>query len=240
MVESTEKAINLDDSATNIQIAEIEREPSPAGMEDKPEKSMIKATPKAAVVPPQETKRANVQEYLASEPEAPKADELETLWPGVHQDLQQEFIDPIKKTPSALLTVGFIGGAILSLILVWGYSAISGQVASNSAIQDKPILIKANDVNDSSDSNAPVISKNVDPTAPLEPICKSYEVKSGDTLVSIALKNYRKVTPRLIDSIVDQNNLKNADVLSLGQKLSLPTYHPSNARLAATKSAQIN
>ncbi len=243
MVESTEKAINLDDSATNIQIAEIEREPSytPVSAD---EKSAIKATPKATVVStparPQGEKKASVQELLASEPEAPKTDELETLWPGVHQDLHQEFINPIKKTPSALLTVGFIGGAILSLFAVWGYSAFSGQDADVVANQDKPILIQANSVQDSSDANTPVISKNVDPTAPLEPICKSYEVKSGDTLVSIALKNYRKVTPRLIDSIVEQNNLKNADTLGLGQKLSLPTYHPSNARLAATKSAQIN
>ena len=48
MVESTEKAINLDDSATNIQIAEIEREPSNTPV-SADEKSAIKATPKANV-----------------------------------------------------------------------------------------------------------------------------------------------------------------------------------------------
>lgn len=227
MVETTEKAINLEDTAAEleIQIAELEREPS----QSFDEKSPIKATPKPAVVDtsaPPKTRRADVQEMLAMEPEAPKTDELEALWPGVHQD----FMHPVKKTPSFYLMLGFIGGAVLSLMLVWGYSSVSQQIASNSLTQDKPILIAQTDAENAQGENSvPMTTKNTDPTAPLEPISKFYEVKPGDTLVSIALKNYRKVTPRLIDSIVEQNNLKNANVLNLGQKLKLPTYQPQIA-----------
>ncbi len=234
MVETTEKSIDLEESLSDIQIAEIEREPSPVAYE---EKTSIKATPRAAAVDPTVAPRPAVQEFLASEPEAPKTDELEALWPGVHQ----EFMPPIqvKKTPSFYIMMGFIGGAILSLMMVWGYSTVSQKVALNESAQDKPILI-ANNETQNADTSVPMTTKNVDPTAPLEPICKSYEVKSGDTLVSIALKNYRKVTPRLIDTIVEQNNLKNANVLNMGQKLTLPTYQPQNSRLAGTEAGQVH
>ncbi|HMO20916.1 MAG TPA: hypothetical protein PKC98_08100 [Candidatus Melainabacteria bacterium] len=114
MVETTEKSIDLEESLSDIQIAEIEREPSPVAYE---EKTSIKATPKAAAVDPTVAPRPAVQEFLASEPEAPKTDELEALWPGVHQ----EFMPPIqvKKTPSFYIMMGFIGGAVLSLMMVW-------------------------------------------------------------------------------------------------------------------------
>jgi LysM repeat protein len=60
---------------------------------------------------------------------------------------------------------------------------------------------------------------------PAEP---TYEVQSGDTLAAIALRNYKRVSPRLLDEICLANNMKNANVLSLGQKIVLPVYHPQD------------
>ena len=54
---------------------------------------------------------------ITTEVETPKSDELEALWPGVHQD----FLHSPKRTPSFYLTIGFMAGAFLSMIGIWGY-----------------------------------------------------------------------------------------------------------------------
>ena len=220
MVEVTEKAINKEESAEGIQITELEREPEEQAATREP--SLIKATPKAAEVDQSKTPSPkDVQSFLNSAPEAPKADELETLWPGVHHDLSHAIA--VKRTPSFYIMMGFIGGAVASLVFVWIFSITSQTIATNESAADKPILMAKSDVL-SDGEDAPITAKNADPNAELVPISRSYEVKSGDTLASIALKNYRKVTPRLLDAIVEKNNLKNANVLNLGQKLDLPIY----------------
>lgn len=236
MVEVTEKAINKEESAEGIQITELEREPAGAVAAPK-EPSLIKATPKAAEV--DHTKAPSpkdVQTFLNSSPEAPKADELEALWPGVHHDLSHAIA--AKRTPSFYIMMGFIGGAVASLVFVWMFSFTSQQIANNESAADKPILMAKSDVV-GDDQATPITAKNADPNAELVPISRSYEVKSGDTLVSIALKNYRKVTPRLIDAIVEKNNLKNANVLNLGQKLDLPVYQQAK-QLAEQSSGQVH
>jgi nucleoid-associated protein YgaU len=59
----------------------------------------------------------------------------------------------------------------------------------------------------------------------------------GDTLAGIALKNYKKVSPRLLDQICRANNMRNANVLSLGQKLTLPEYKAQTTQ--ATQATQV-
>ncbi|MBZ0188323.1 MAG: LysM peptidoglycan-binding domain-containing protein [Candidatus Obscuribacterales bacterium] len=171
---------------------------------------------------------------ITEEIETPRTDELEALWPGVHHD----FLQPVKRTASFFIMLGFIGGAVASLLGVWGYSAVSRQMAINDAGADKPIMVGKQQ--QKADEQAPLTSKNIDPTSALVPISNTYEVKSGDTLVSIAIKNYRKVTPRLIDQIVESNGLKNANVLNLGQTLNLPTYRPQASTIAATGTDKVN
>lgn len=234
MVDTNTTAINKNESAEGIQITELEREPQLQASET----GSIKATPRAAQVdrsaPPVNKDKA--EKILASHPEAPKSDELEALWPGVqHQDIMH--MHPVKRTPSFYIMMGFIGGAIVSLLGVWGVSMTSQQVTANNKTDNSILVAKADKLDTSSN---PMTAKNVDPNAELVPISESYVVKSGDTLVSIALKNYRKVTPRLIDSIVEQNNLKNANVLNLGQKLTLPTYQQPARKMAATSQGQVH
>ncbi len=49
-----------------------------------------------------------------------------------------------------------------------------------------------------------------------------HEVQSGDTLAVIARRNCKHASPRLLDEICRANGMRNANVLSLGQKITLP------------------
>jgi LysM repeat protein len=66
------------------------------------------------------------------------------------------------------------------------------------------------------------------------PTTPTYEVKTGDTLAGIALIAYKRASPRLLDEICRANNMRNANVLSLGQKLVLPEYRPQQVASMGT------
>lgn len=168
--------------------------------------------------------------------DTPPTDELEALWPGVHHEL----IQPAKRTPSFYMMLGFMAGAVLSLVSVWGYSAISTKIAAGSDAGAKQIVVAGATKADTAQAQSGLEVKNSDPNATLVPISNSYQVKPGDTLVMIAMKNYKKVTPRLLDEIVKANGMKSANVLSLGQTLNLPAYKPQSSKIAASPAAQIN
>ena len=162
----------------------------------------------------------------ANEPEGPQTDVLEALWPGVHQ----EFAHPVRRPPSFYLTVGFMAGAAISLVAVWLYSMVPSMVAGFGKSSGNTVVAQVT-------SKGPVTTGAVAPgsedtVAPTQP---TYEVQSGDTLAAIALHNYKRVSPRLLDEICAANNMKNANVLMLGQKITLPVYHPQ-ARGAQTTS----
>ncbi len=153
-----------------------------------------------------------VPEFLQSD----KLKELSDLWPGVHQDIQQFN----KNTPSFYLTIGFMAGAFMSIIAVWIYSMVNPMTKANSinkVVLSSPLV-----------GNTTTSLNNSDVISPITPI---YEVQSGDTLASIALKNYKRISPRLLDEICKKNNLSNANKLSLGQKLSLPKYNMQSGKV---------
>ncbi len=60
------------------------------------------------------------------------------------------------------------------------------------------------------------------PAASIEPKARTYEVQSGDTLGSIAIKFYDSSSPAMVEKIQHANKLTNADQLQLGQKLVIP------------------
>lgn len=142
-----------------------------------------------------------------------KPDVLETLWPGVHHDFSHSVT--VKRTPSYYLTLGFMGGAVLALILAWGFSAVSSLFANFGKVS--PNVVTQNKATNSAPETLNTSVKT--------PIASTYEVKEGDTLAAIALQNYKHVSPRLMDEICKANNLTDANVLNLGQKLVLPEYH---------------
>lgn len=173
------------------------------------------------------------RDVLLVDNEAPKSDELEALWPGVHHDFEQA----PRKAGSFYATVGFMAGSALSLLCVFGYSAVSHVVASKPG-DNKQVMV----ANLKASNMVPGTAQSLtgqDGSETLVPASNSYQVQPGDTLASIAQRNYKRVSPRLLDQICRANNMRNANVLSLGQKLMLPEYHAQANQVAATSAAQV-
>lgn len=158
----------------------------------------------------------------AHQPEHAKPDMLEALWPGVHHDLAH----PGPRRPQGLyLVIGFAAGVVVTLLAVWASSSVCPWLAglsksSNSSVNQK-------------DKEAAEKQANKMTGESILPVSPSYEVQPGDTLAAIALRNYKRISPRLLDEICRANNMKSADVLTLGQKLVLPEYHPQSAQTPA-------
>ncbi|HEY9679933.1 MAG TPA: LysM domain-containing protein [Drouetiella sp.] len=171
-----------------------------------------------------------------AENEAPASDELEALWPGVHHD----FVHAPRKNGSFYATVGFMAGSALSLLCVFGYSQVSSNLMASKPVETKQVIASANI--GKAPNAVPGVPQTVtgqDGSETLVPAANNYEVQPGDTLASIAQRNYKRVSPRLLDQICRANSMRNANVLSLGQKLTLPEYHAQTTQVAATSAAQV-
>jgi LysM repeat protein len=185
---------------------------------------------------------ADIQEL-----DMPKSAELEALWPGVsHHDI---FHMAAKKPPGFYVTVGFAGGVLATLLVVWAFSW-NWHGTPQTASADKKIVVAQSSKTNNAKPNflntnvqnapTPVITKQV--SSGLEvvvPTVSTYEVKSGDTLAGIAWQTYKRATPRLLDAICKANGMRSADVLSLGQKLVLPEYRPQPSQIAAGTSSSV-
>lgn len=180
------------------------------------------------------TEREVRPEPVETSPSSHKADELETLWPGLHHD----FAAPTRKSPSFYMTVGFMAGAAISIVGVIGFFSIT-QFAAHSGSGEKRVTVAA--IPGQAAQQPPAAPSTVSTASGGEavmPAAPEYQVQTGDTLAGIALKNYKRVSPRLLDEICKANNLRNANVLSLGQKLSLPEYHTQATQVAGVSQAQ--
>jgi LysM repeat protein len=162
------------------------------------------------------------------EADSPKSDVLETLWPGVHQ----EFTHTARKPSTPYLAIGFVAGVVVSFMTIWVVSTVSPWIAKLGTHSTAVITQQGKDL--AASQNSKSLGGEV-----ITPITSSYEVQSGDTLAAIALHNYKRVSPRLLEEICKANNLKNAYVLNLGQKLALPEYRPlSTQQVAASPGNQ--
>ena len=147
--------------------------------------------------------------------QSPETDVLETLWPGLHH--HHDFTHTIrKKTPVFYLIAGFLAGVLLSALVVWCISFLSSFFTHDPGLSSGPSRSKREGTETSS---ATVNSSKV-----IAPLVSTYEVQEGDTLAGIALRNYKHISPRLLDAICRANNLSDANVLTLGQKITLPEY----------------
>jgi LysM repeat protein len=170
---------------------------------------------------------------VTAEVEAPKADELEALWPGVHQD----FLHSPKRTPSFYLMLGFMGGAVVSMFAVWCFSGVSSLVHPSGKVQ----TANAGQLT-AQQAATPVatVPQGSDPSAILVPAHPTVTINTGDTLAAIALREYKRVSPRLLDEICRNNGLKNANFLNLGQKINLPNYQAQSTQMAVTPQGQVH
>lgn len=183
---------------------------------------------------------------------AHKSAELEALWPGVAADFMHGHQ---RKAPGFYLTIGFVSGIVVALVGVWGASSVVNMFSgtpntANDPKQQKVILSRGHNATSSTNNTnvaqAPIAATQAtvttrvpsDSTAELVvPMVTEYEVKPGDTLAGIALKTYKRVSPRLLDEICKANNMRSANVLNLGQKLVLPEYRPQTTQLATGASS---
>ncbi len=181
-------------------------------------------------------KPSTVEPRITEEFDLPKTAELEALWPGVNHD----FLQPSRRPPSFYLTLGFLAGAIAALAGAWSYSFFSNGATMPGAPQKKIVVAGTHadasirgqiaSENGKGDTGRPIV---VDGAEVLLPAYSAYEVKPGDTLAAIVLKAYHRVSPRLLDEVCRANGMRNANVLNLGQKLTLPQYRPQSSQIAA-------
>lgn len=183
-------------------------------------------TPRVAVQQQQQ------QQQPVEEPEKallPKSAELEALWPGISSD----FLHSPRKGASFYLTIGFMAGAVVSLIGVWGVSAFTHASAGGTTKKEIVVANGGQSTTNSGGASGVVttVAGNAQPEV-IVPLFPSCEVGPGDTLAAIALKHYKRATPRLLDEICRANGMRNANVLNLGQKLVLPEYRPQTRQIA--------
>jgi LysM domain len=169
-----------------------------------------------------------MNEETVFESEAPKTDELEALWPGVHHDFPQQ---TTHKSASFYISVGFAAGAVISIVGIFGFFSVSHLVTAKANTDGNKVLVAGVPTAGIAQGGTATASGDV-----LVPSTPSYQVQPGDTLAGIAVRNYKRVSPRLLDEICRANNMRNANVLSLGQKIVLPEYRASNQIAATTTS----
>lgn len=156
-------------------------------------------------------------------PTAAKAAELEALWPGVSHEV---FHSIPRRSGGSYFGSGFVTGVVVTIIVGCAIQFASHLVPSGQG--GKEIIVAQSK---QAGKTPDAASKPSEPGA-IIPLVAVYTVVSGDTLAGIALKNYHRATPRLLDEICKANNMANANVLNLGQKLSLPDYHPQSRQIA--------
>jgi LysM repeat protein len=226
-------------------LPEFVREPKTSSR-DKSFFSREKSSPREYKVSSKDSYVSKAAYVEEDEPLLHKSAELEALWPGVQSDFLHS---GNKRGPSFYLTLGFMGGAFVSLIGVWILSvamhaaAVGGPKQIVVANGKGALSVRGNISSERGTSGAMVV-KTVGPTngepESISPATASYEVASGDTLAGIAIKNYHRATPRLLDEICKANGMVNANVLRLGQKLALPEYHPqAQVRQIATGAGSV-
>ena len=133
--------------------------------------------------------------------------ELDVLWQGFKVNHREE------RSAGFYLTVGFITGAICSILMTF---VINLGAPSKENISDLNLWKKA--------TTKPTI--NVAPSSQTETGATGktteYQVKSGDTLGAIAYKFYGVDSPSKINKIQIANNLKTPDAIQINQKLIIP------------------
>ncbi len=171
-----------------------------------------------------------------------KSAEIETLWPGVSADFLHG--NSHKRQPSFYWSIGFVSGIVASILcagVVYGGMQLFANHTQAAGIAQIVVAGKGT-VNQAKDqlstvNGAAVVTTRTatalgDPDL-IVPLFSQYTVKTGDTLASIAVQAYKRATPRLLDEICKANNMRNANVLSLGQTLNLPQYRPQSRQIAS-------
>lgn len=133
--------------------------------------------------------------------------ELDVLWQNFKLSQKSE------KSPSVYLATGFIAGIAATVIT----GAIIG-LSSNG-------IISAHNLSSAHKANVKQESLNFVPAAEQAAAAVTeevYTVQSGDTMESILTRFYGGYTQERAWKVMNANNMKNPNKLSIGQKLVIP------------------
>lgn len=182
-----------------------------------------------------------------------KSAEIETLWPGVSADFLHGA--HAKKNPSFYWGIGFLSGVVATVAFI-GLAVFcinffanggtkhqaprivlaEGTTSSTSQLRTNVTTARGGASTSSGTAEVAVVTTKQAIPADAEtivPLFTSYTVRTGDTLAGIAIQAYKRATPRLMDEICRANGMRNANVLSLGQTITLPEYHPQARQIAS-------
>ena len=168
-----------------------------------------------------------------------KSAEIETLWPGVSADFLHGAHN--KKAPSFYWGVGFGFGVATTLVCVGLVVGLINYFANNAIVMAQGAATSTSQMRNGVTTVPGAAPVSVVTTRQsmsgdgeiITPVFTSYTVRTGDTLAGIALQAYKRATPRLLDDICRANGLRNANVLSLGQTITLPEYRPQSRQVAS-------
>ena len=141
-----------------------------------------------------------------------KTHELDTLWASVGKATDTIVTTP--KAPGVYLLIGFIAGALFMGVI----SLIVGFSTMNSTSPAEPSVFSQNK------TNVAIIAETPETQAESKPkvIEEKYEVKSGDTLDSIAYRFYGKYDVSKIREIQKLNNITDPNSIRIGQVILIP------------------
>ena len=142
-----------------------------------------------------------------------KEKELDVLWQNFKVNQKDE------KSPGVYLVTGFIAGA-LSMFLMTALLSFTSNVINENSNPDTPKLVKR--VKPAKAAKLSIIpadqvTEEAKPAAP-----ETYTVKAGDTLEGIIIRFYGSYDASKVTKIMQENNMKNPNQLSIGQSLVMP------------------
>lgn len=176
-------------------------------------------------------------EYVRENSNTPenKAQEIDLLW--------QTFKSAQFNTSSPLLwaITGFVAGTVITLSFLGMFGMISfkhtdkntAKVTAgiekinedqniNQEIENAKIMANEDLGEVMQNNEAPQQSETAEKTPSQPKNFKKYTIKDGDTVEAIIKHFYGRYTPERAQAIMDANNLKNLDRISIGQVLIIP------------------
>lgn len=134
-----------------------------------------------------------------------KEKELDLLWQNFKINQKTE------KSPIVYLTTGFIAG-VVSASLLFAVLGLSIHGVSAPVAVEKP-KAQAENINlvPAAESTATAVNGS-----------EVYTVQSGDTMESILIRFYGGYSQERAWKVMNANNMKNPNKLSIGQKLTIP------------------
>lgn len=147
-----------------------------------------------------------------------KEKELDALWQNFRVNSKHD------NSPGVYLVTGFVVGAICMFLMSAMMTFGSRTVVNNSEMQElTPAPVKHSKlVKKPRAQKSKLTILPADNAAEIKASNEVYTVQNGDTLENIIIRFYGKYDASKIEKIQQANSMSNPNMLSIGQKLSIP------------------